>query len=89
MPMSAADAGARTAAIHKLIATLTVLVHRDRSARHLLRESLQLLERKIVERSGKTGEHYVAHSLREYRQISSLGDGAAVSATRSAAAWRR
>jgi site-specific recombinase len=28
-----------------------------------------MLQRKIVDRSGKTGEHYVAHSRREYRFI--------------------
>jgi site-specific recombinase len=67
--MSAPDAGTRGAAIHKLMVTLTVLAHRDRSARHLLRESFRLLERKIVERSGKAGEHYVATTLREYRGI--------------------
>jgi site-specific recombinase len=67
--MSAANPQSRAQAIHRLLVRLTVLAHQDRSPRHLLRESLQMLQRKIVERSGKTGEHYVARSLREYRHI--------------------
>jgi site-specific recombinase len=76
--MSAQDADARSGAIHRLMVLLTELAHQDRSARHLLRESLQLLERKIVERSGKAGEHYVAHNRREYRHIwlAAAGGGA-------------
>ena len=48
---------------------LIVAAHEDRSIRHLIRTNMQLLQRKIVDRSGKTGEHYVAHNLREYRLI--------------------
>ena len=59
----------RSAAIHTLLSRLIMFAHQDRSAKHLLDNSMQLLERKIVERSGKTGEHYVARNLREYRHI--------------------
>lgn len=39
------------------------------SLRHLVRRNLQRLQRRIVERSGKTGEHYVAETSAEYRHI--------------------
>ena len=60
---------ARSAATHRLLAGLIVAAHEDRSVRHLIRSDLHLLQRKIVDRSGKTGEHYVARNLREYRNI--------------------
>ena len=60
---------AKTEAIHRLLAALIIAAHDDRSIRYLIRGNLQLLQRKIVDRSGKTGEHYVAHSRREYRFI--------------------
>lgn len=59
----------RSEAIHRLMVSLIEAAHEDRSARHLIRSNLQLLQRKIVERSSKTGEHYVARNLREYRGI--------------------
>ena len=59
----------RNETIHHLLAELIVAAHDDRSTRHLIRGNLQLLQRKIVDRSGKTGEHYVALSSREYRFI--------------------
>lgn len=60
---------ARNAAIHGLLVDLIVGAHEDRSVRHLIRTDLHLFQRKIVDRSGKTGEHYVARNLREYRNI--------------------
>ncbi len=60
---------AKNEAIHHLLAELIVAAHDDRSIRHLIGGNLQMLQRKIVDRSGKTGEHYVAHSRREYRFI--------------------
>src|SRR5579859_2841194 len=59
----------RNEAIHHLLAGLIIAAHDDRSIGHLIRNNLQMLQRKIVDRSGKTGEHYVAHSRREYRFI--------------------
>jgi len=56
-------------AMHRLLAELIVAAHNDRSIRYLIRGNMQMLQRKIVDRSGKTGEHYVAHSRREYRFI--------------------
>ncbi|HEX9451562.1 MAG TPA: hypothetical protein VF934_09135 [Burkholderiales bacterium] len=60
---------AHNEAIHRLLAELIVAAHDDRSIRYLIRGNMQMLQRKIVDRSGKTGEHYVAHSPREYRFI--------------------
>lgn len=59
----------RNEPMHQLLAELIVAAHDDRSIRHLIRGNMQMLQRKIVDRSGKTGEHYVAHSRREYRFI--------------------
>ena len=59
----------RSEAVHHLLAKLIVAAHDDRSIRHLVRGNLQMLQRRIVDRSGKTDEHYVAHSRREYRFI--------------------
>jgi site-specific recombinase len=49
----------------------------DMSIRALFRENSALLARKIVERTGKAGEHYIANSKSEYREIwkASLGGG--------------
>jgi site-specific recombinase len=59
----------RSAAIQELLTELVHAAHRDRSVRDLLRSNMQMLERKIVDRSGKTGEHYVATTPKEYRMI--------------------
>ena len=59
----------RNEAVRRLLSELVIAVHDDRTIRHLISGNLQMLQRKIVDRSGKTGEHYVAHSRREYRFI--------------------
>jgi site-specific recombinase len=49
----------------------------DMSIRALFRENSALIARKVVERTGKAGEHYIANSPAEYRGIwwASLGGG--------------
>jgi site-specific recombinase len=49
----------------------------DLSVLALFRDNSALLARKIVERTGKTGEHYIATNRKEYRAIfrASLGGG--------------
>ena len=59
----------RSRAIHRLLFRLFLSASQDRSIRHLVAWNLQLLNRKIVERSSETGEHYIARNLREYRHI--------------------
>ena len=59
----------RSRAVHRLLFRLFLSAHEDRSLRHLVGWNMQLLGRKIVDRSGETGEHYIAKNLREYRHI--------------------
>ncbi|HOC42703.1 MAG TPA: hypothetical protein PKJ99_06750 [Thermoanaerobaculales bacterium] len=56
-------------ALHRLLARLAGSVHDDRSVRHLLWWTTHLLQRRIVERSGRTGEHYIANTRAEYRHM--------------------
>jgi len=65
-----APAGARrAAAAQSLLAGLAAAARREKSVGDLVRSNLRLLHRKIVERSGETGSHYVAHDRREYRAL--------------------
>ena len=41
----------------------------DKRVSVLLKQNLNLLARKTVERTGRSGEHYIAHSRREYWQM--------------------
>jgi len=67
--MTTADGPDRSRAVHRLLSRLVLLGQQDRSIRHLIRWNLHLLDRKIVDRSGQTGEHYVAANPSEYRHI--------------------
>ena len=58
----------RSAAIQDLLARLLVSAHHDRSLLHLVGWNTSLLQRKIVERAGEVGEHYIARTREEYRQ---------------------
>lgn len=64
--MAATDVETRIAAMQRLLSRLVVFSRQDRSVRWLLRSRTELLHRKIVERSGETGEHYVARDRAEY-----------------------
>jgi site-specific recombinase len=57
---------------------LFLSANQDRSIRHLVGWNLQLLGRKIVDRSSETGEHYIAKNRREYWHIwlAAAGGGA-------------
>lgn len=59
----------RSRAMQRLLARLLALAQQDRSLRHLFSWNLHLLVRKIVDRSGETGEHYIAKDRHEYRHI--------------------
>lgn len=63
------DRDLRYAALHQLLSLLIAATHSDRSIRQLVGDNLRLLQRKIVERAGKTGEHYIAWTRREYWHI--------------------
>jgi site-specific recombinase len=72
--MSAADEPARVAAVYQLLLVLVRARLSDRSLRALAYTNLHLLARKLVDRAGKTGEHYIAVTRREYWQL--LGSAA-------------
>ena len=63
------DASMRHAALHQLLSLLIAATHSDRSIGQLVTSNMRLLQRKIVERAGKTGEHYIAWTRREYWHI--------------------
>lgn len=67
--LDAATDTARAAAFHRLLAQVVLSSHKDRSLSHLIAWNTHLLQRKIVERTGKTGEHYIATNRSEYRHI--------------------
>ncbi|MGA9568210.1 MAG: hypothetical protein WBS19_21995, partial [Candidatus Korobacteraceae bacterium] len=57
---------AKLLAVHGLLGQLMEGRLSDLSFRALLRENLNLIARKMVERTGHSGEHYIAHNRREY-----------------------
>ena len=61
-------AGGRRAA-RSLLELLTAGWQSDRSLASLLRENLDLVARKTVEHTGRSGEHYIAHNRSEYWQM--------------------
>jgi site-specific recombinase len=67
--LMAAEGEAKADALHRLVVALASSVQADRSVRHLLWWSTHLLQRRIVERSGRAGEHYVANTSAEYRHM--------------------
>ena len=65
------------AATKRLLDDIMNARRNDTSLRALFRENSALIARKVVERTGKAGEHYIANSPNEYRAIwrASLGGG--------------
>jgi site-specific recombinase len=65
------------AAVKRLLDEIMNARRDDMSIRSLFRENSALIARKVVERTGKAGEHYIANSSGEYRGIwwASLGGG--------------
>ena len=76
----------RSRAVHALLARLILHHHQDRSVGQLAGANLRLLHRRIVDRSGETGGHYIAGSAAEYRHIwlASMGGGILTTATAAA-----
>ena len=64
-------------AVKRLLDDVMRALRRDMSLRALFRENSALMARKVVERTGKAGEPYIADSRSEYRAIwrASLGGG--------------
>jgi site-specific recombinase len=64
-------------AARQLLNTLVAGLLEDTRISALVRQNLDLLARKTVERTGHGGEHYIAHSIREYRLMwyAAIGGG--------------
>jgi site-specific recombinase len=58
-----------SAAVRLLLNTLVCSLREDTRISSLIRQNFNLLARKTVERTGHGGEHYIAHSRREYWQM--------------------
>jgi site-specific recombinase len=60
----------------RLLVTLVQARVRDRDVAEIARANLHLLARKIIERAGQTGEHYITSSRSEYlKMLASAGGG--------------
>ncbi|MBZ4335441.1 site-specific recombinase [Corallococcus interemptor] len=60
-----------------LLSDLLRLAHSDRSVRALVRRNSRLMARKIIERTGNTGEHYITSTPAEFHHMvhSAAGGG--------------
>jgi site-specific recombinase len=74
--VEARDPDAKASAVCVLTADLIRARAREGSLRDLIRDNVRLLARKIIERAGETGEHYITATRREYwKMIASAGGG--------------
>ena len=64
--LSAADETTLLASVHALLSRLEEGNLEDKRVSSLLRENLNMLARKMVDRTGDTGEHYIANNRAEY-----------------------
>jgi site-specific recombinase len=69
--------GRLSAAVRQLLNTLVRGLLEDTRISSLIQQNFNLLARKTVERTGHGGEHYIAHSRREYWQMwgAAIGGG--------------
>jgi site-specific recombinase len=81
VPLCNTEPSGRLTAARDLFASLAASRVADRSLRDILRSNLRLMARKVIERAGHTGEHYVTASRREYaRMLASAGGGGVLTA---------
>lgn len=67
--------------LHGLLHVLGRGLIGERSFGQLLTDNLRLLARKVIERAGRTGEHYVTSTRREYyKMLSSAAGGGVITA---------
>jgi site-specific recombinase len=71
------DAGNELAGL-ALVGRLSAAQIRNRSLRDVVRTNGRLLARKIVERAGSTGEHYITTTRKEWLQMLAAGAGGGV-----------
>jgi site-specific recombinase len=76
---------ARAAEAKALLVELVGLRLRDRKLTDIARGNLHLLARKIIERAGHTGEHYITSSRKEYVMMLLSAGGGGVLTTGTAA----
>lgn len=76
--IEARDAATRARRLHDFFALLVTRAHEDRSLRLLVRNGMALLGRKIIERTGQSGEHYVAQTKGDYRHIWAAAAGGGI-----------
>ncbi|MCC6140639.1 MAG: hypothetical protein IT389_08490 [Nitrospira sp.] len=76
--MIARDDAAYARAVQDFLKILIQVSVNEGSVSHLVQTNTKLLHRKIVDRSGSTGEHYIAHDRQEYRHIWSAAAGGGV-----------
>jgi site-specific recombinase len=71
------NASKNATAVRRLLDTLVRGQLEDARVSSLVRQNFNLLARKTVERTGHGGEHYIAHSRREYWQMwgAAIGGG--------------
>jgi site-specific recombinase len=73
---SGGEPAARAAAARDLLDAVTHARLEDDSIRQLMRTNLRLLARKVIERAGDTGEHYVTATRRGWwKMVASAGGG--------------
>ena len=81
LPLVDSNGADRLVASRTLLSALAASRVDDRSLRGLLRNNLRLLARKVIERAGHTGEHYVTSSRREWwAMIASAAGGGVLTA---------
>ena len=83
--------GVTPAAVRTLLAALTAGRIGDESLRQLGRQNLALLAKKVIERVGHTGEHYMTTTRREYWAMAaaSCGGGAVIGGAIVAKYWAK
>ncbi len=84
--MTARDDVGYAKAVHEFLAALIEGSLHECSLSHLVETNTRLLHRKIVDRSGATGEHYIARDRCEYRHIWVAAAGGGVLTAFTAAA---
>ncbi len=75
--LTAVDSTTLLASVHSLLSRLEEGNLEDKRVSSFLRENLNLLARKVVDRNGDTGEHYIANNRGEYRWMwgAAIGGG--------------
>ena len=83
--METPQSPAQAQLVHRLVTQLITASCQDRSLMDLIRTNTHLLHRKIVDRAGQTGEHYIASNKKDYWHIWRAGAGGGLLSTFTAA----